>query len=149
IYTTHILYAFVPAKSLDPSQKDALVDIITTLLNDKSPFTIGSVITAFNEVCPDRLDLIHPHYRKLCRMLIDADEWGQIAIMGLLLRYARTQFLNPNPDNNRVSQKKKSKAFYSDEDSDDSDNSLDNSYALDPDHEQLLRDSLPLLQSRN
>ncbi|CAG8465568.1 878_t:CDS:10 [Cetraspora pellucida] len=142
-------HAIPKCYSLDPSQKDALVDVITTLLNDNSPFTIGSVITAFNEVCPDRLDLIHLHYRKLCRMLIDADEWGQIAIMGLLLRYARTQFLNPNPDNNRVSQKKKSKAFYSDEDSDDSDNSLDNSYALDPDHEQLLRDSLPLLQSRN
>ncbi|CAG8552079.1 3865_t:CDS:10 [Racocetra fulgida] len=93
-------HAIPKCYSLDPSQKDALVDIITTLLNDNSPFTIGSVITAFNE-------------------------------------------------NNRVSQKKKSKAFYSDEDSDDSDNSLDNSYALDPDHEQLLRDSLPLLQSRN
>ena len=75
--------------SLDPTQKDALVDIITTLLKDNSSFTIGSVIMAFNEVCPHRFDLIHPHFRKLCRMLIDADEWGQIAIMGLLLRYAR------------------------------------------------------------
>ncbi|CAG8769540.1 7064_t:CDS:2, partial [Acaulospora colombiana] len=80
--------------------KDALVDIITTLLNDNSPFTIGSVVMAFDDVCPQRFDLIHPHYRKLCRMLIDADEWGQIAIIGLLLRYARTQFLNPNPDSN-------------------------------------------------
>ncbi|RIB16880.1 adaptin N terminal region-domain-containing protein [Gigaspora rosea] len=142
-------HAIPKCYSLDPSQKDALVDIITTLLNDNSPFTIGSVITAFNEVCPDRLDLIHPHYRKFCRMLIDADEWGQIVIMGLLLRYARTQFLNPNPDNHRVAEKEKSKTVYSDEDSDESDNSLDKSYALDPDHEQLLRDSLPLLQSRN
>ncbi|CAJ0764224.1 13666_t:CDS:2, partial [Entrophospora sp. SA101] len=77
---------------------NALVEIITTLLNDNSAFTLGSVIIAFDEVCPDRFDLIHPHFRKLCRMLIDADEWGQIAIMGLLLRYGRTQFLNPNPN---------------------------------------------------
>lgn len=82
-----LIYSFF--NSLDPSQKDALVDIITTLLKDNSSFTIGSVIMAFNEVCPHRFDLIHPHFRKLCRMLIDADEWGQVAIIGLLLRYAR------------------------------------------------------------
>ena len=59
------------------------------MLNDKSTYTIGSVIMAFNEVCPERLDLIHQHYRKLCKMLVDAEEWGQIAIIGLLIRYAR------------------------------------------------------------
>jgi AP-3 complex subunit beta len=51
---------------------------------------------AFAEVCPERYDLIHPHYRRICRMLIDTDEWGQIAIMNLFLRYARTQFVDPN-----------------------------------------------------
>jgi len=59
------------------------------MLNDKPTYTIGSVIMAFNEVCPERLDLIHQHYRKLCKMLVDAEEWGQIAIIGLLIRYAR------------------------------------------------------------
>ncbi|CAG8453323.1 11185_t:CDS:10 [Funneliformis mosseae] len=143
-------HAIPKCYSLDPTQKDALVDIITTLLKDNSSFTIGSVIMAFDEVCPHRFDLIHPHFRKLCRMLIDADEWGQIAIMGLLLRYARTQFLNPNPKGPRVSKKKKSRAFYSDdEDSDKSNDSLENSFILDPDHELLLRSCLPLLQSRN
>ncbi|CAG8508232.1 2712_t:CDS:10 [Ambispora gerdemannii] len=135
--------------SLDPTQKDSLVEIITTLLNDNSSFTIGSVIMAFNEVCPERLDLIHPHYRKLCRMLVDADEWGQIVIMGLLLRYARTQFLNPNPESPRSDTQKKKKAFYSDEDSDNSQEFYDSSYILDPDHELLLRSCSSLLQSRN
>jgi len=51
---------------------------------------------AFLEVCPDRLDMIHQRYRQLCAQLLDADEWGQIAIMNLLLRYARTQFVDPN-----------------------------------------------------
>ncbi|CAG8441070.1 3847_t:CDS:10 [Acaulospora morrowiae] len=145
-------HAIPKCYSLDPSQKDALVDIITTLLNDNSPFTIGSVIMAFDEVCPQRFDLIHPHYRKLCKMLIDTDEWGQIAIISLLLRYARTQFLNPNPNSNneRTVPKKKSKDFYSDEeDSNDSDDSLDESFSLDPDHELLLNSCIPLLQSRN
>lgn len=83
------LLPFAPYIRLDPAQKDALVDIITTMLGDNSTFTIGSVLMAFNQVCPDRLDLIHPQYRKLCRMLVDMDEWGQITALDLLLRYAR------------------------------------------------------------
>lgn len=65
------------------------MDIISTMLGDNSTFTIGSVLMAFNQVCPDRLDLIHPQYRKLCKMLVDMDEWGQITAMDLLLRYSR------------------------------------------------------------
>lgn len=57
---------------------------------------IGSVIMAFEEICPKRYDLIHKHYRKLCNVLVDMDEWGQVAILRLLTRYARTQFLDPN-----------------------------------------------------
>nr|CAG8572796.1 1593_t:CDS:10 [Entrophospora candida] len=143
-------HAIPKCYSLDPTQKDALVEIIITLLNDNSAFTLGSVIIAFDEVCPDRFDLIHPHFRKLCRMLIDADEWGQIAIIGLLLRYGRTQFLNPNPNGIKSSVKKKSKNFYSDEeDSENSEESFENTLILDPDHELILRSCLPLLQSRN
>ncbi|CAG8433270.1 4151_t:CDS:10 [Diversispora eburnea] len=133
------LSAYVRKTAAHAIPKYALVDIITTLLNDKSSFTIGSVIMAFNEVCPDRFDLIHPQYRKLCKMLIDADEWGQIAIIGLLLRYSSQNF-----------GKKKSEAFYSDdENSEKSDDTFDDSFILDPDHELLLHSALPLLQSRN
>ena len=69
-----------------------MLDIITTMLGDNSTFTIGSVLMAFNQVCPDRLDLIHPQFRKLCRMLVDMDEWGQITALDLLLRYSRYVF---------------------------------------------------------
>ncbi|KAF9157245.1 AP-3 complex subunit beta-2 [Actinomortierella ambigua] len=151
---------------LDPSQKDALIDVITKLLSDNSTFTIGSVLMAFNEVCPDRYDLIHLHYRKLCRMLVDMDEWGQITAMELLLRYARTQFLNPigrassQPTRQLKPKKEKSvaRSFYSDDDSDvshhsaeDSDDSDDDlgSASMDPDLTFLLKCVQPLLQSRN
>ena len=56
----------------------------------------GSVIYAFEDVCPERIDLIHKNFRKLCNMLIDIDEWGQVAVINMLIRYARTQFLDPN-----------------------------------------------------
>lgn len=56
----------------------------------------GSVVMAFEEVCPERIDLIHKNYRKLCNLLIDVEEWGQVVIINMLTRYARTQFLSPN-----------------------------------------------------
>lgn len=75
--------------SLDASQKEALVEVIATLLKDRSTITIGSAIMAFNEVCPHRYDLIHPCFRKLCGLLADCDEWGQMTILDVLLRYGR------------------------------------------------------------
>ena len=53
---------------------------------------------AFETVCPDRIDMIHKNYRKLCNLLVDVDEWGQVMIINMLTRYARTQFANPNQE---------------------------------------------------
>lgn len=53
---------------------------------------------AFEDVCPERIDLIHKNYRKLCNLLIDIDEWGQVAVIHMLTRYARTQFVDPNKE---------------------------------------------------
>jgi len=47
-------------------------------------------------VCPERIDLIHKNYRKLCNLLVDVEEWGQVVIINMLTRYCRTQFANPN-----------------------------------------------------
>lgn len=68
------------------------------MLKDQSPLAIGSVAVAFDAVCPTRLDLLHQQYRRLCRMLPDADEWGQVDLMNLLLRYARTMLPRPTGD---------------------------------------------------
>ncbi|KAJ1925896.1 AP-3 complex subunit beta [Tieghemiomyces parasiticus] len=155
-------YAIPKLYSLDPETAPGLVAVVRVLLNDNSPITIGSAIQAFNEVCPDRFDLIHPHFAKLCDMLIDADEWGQIAIVNLLLRYARTQFTNPNPvplkpevdgSTVRVSSSRSADGYESISDDDgqrttDS-TSLTSPPALDPDHVLLLQAFWPLLQSDN
>lgn len=53
---------------------------------------------AYEMVCPDRIDLIHKNYRKLCNLLVDVDEWGQVTILNMLTRYARTQFIDPNQE---------------------------------------------------
>lgn len=141
--------------SLDPEQKDALVEIIEKLLQDKTTLVAGSTVIAFEEVCPERIDLIHKNYRKLCNMLIDIDEWGQIAVINMLVRYARTQFLNPNK---HAKAAPKDEKFYPSSESEKSDEEDDDSedeekkpkpYSMDPDHRLLLRNCQPLLQSRN
>ena len=91
-------YALPKLYRLDPEQKPQLVEILSRLIGDKSTLVFGSAIAAFNEICPEQLELIHPHFRKLCSRLTDLDEWGQMMIMNVLLRYARTQFLDPRAD---------------------------------------------------
>lgn len=52
------------------------------------------------QVCPNKFELMHPVYRKLCHLLADVDEWGQMAILAALQRYVRTQFTNPQRGSN-------------------------------------------------
>lgn len=83
---------------MDHEQKGELVECIETLLGDNTTLVLGSAISAFSEVCPERIDLLHPHFRKICNVIADIDEWGQISVINALARYARSQFGNPNPD---------------------------------------------------
>uniref|UniRef100_A0A3Q3VKQ4 AP-3 complex subunit beta n=1 Tax=Mola mola TaxID=94237 RepID=A0A3Q3VKQ4_MOLML len=148
--------------SLDPEQKDQLIEVIEKLLADKTTLVAGSVVMAFEEVCPERIDLIHKNYRKLCNLLIDVEEWGQVVIINMLTRYARTQFLNPNINESLLEEGSSGdKTFYgSDDDEDEDEDEKEKKaeapamakrkpYVMDPDHRLLLRNTKPLLQSRN
>lgn len=55
----HLFFRCMANCSLDPEEKEALVEIINKLLADKSTVVVGSAVQAFEEVCPERLDLIH------------------------------------------------------------------------------------------
>ncbi|KAK2068373.1 hypothetical protein P8C59_003013 [Phyllachora maydis] len=78
--------------SLDPSQLPQLLDYLSTLLGDRQYFVAGAAVTAFMELCPDRIDLIHAHYRSLLSKILDMDEWGQMATLRLMTVYARSCF---------------------------------------------------------
>uniref|UniRef100_A0A1A8GML0 AP-3 complex subunit beta n=1 Tax=Nothobranchius korthausae TaxID=1143690 RepID=A0A1A8GML0_9TELE len=134
--------------SLDPDQKEQLIEVIEKLLKDKSTLVAGSVVVAFEEVCPDRIDLIHKNFRKLCNLLVDVEEWGQVVIINMLTRYARTQFTSPWREDAMFDENNE-KAFY-DSDSEEKQGQADvKTYIMDPDHRLLLRNTKPLLQSRN
>ncbi|KAA0197845.1 AP-3 complex subunit beta [Fasciolopsis buskii] len=88
-------HAVLKVYSLEPREKVQLIEIIERLLADKTTLVVGSAVRAFEEVCPEHLELIHRNYRKLCSLLMDVDEWGQVFLMNMLTRYARTQFPDP------------------------------------------------------
>ncbi|XP_034094795.1 AP-3 complex subunit beta-1 isoform X1 [Gymnodraco acuticeps] len=134
--------------SLDPEQKEQLIEVIEKLLKDKSTLVAGSVVMAFEEVCPDRIDLIHKNYRKLCNLLVDVEEWGQVVIISMLTRYARTQFTSPWKEGATFDENN-DKAFYDSDSEDKKDTTEAKPYIMDPDHRLLLRNTKPLLQSRN
>uniref|UniRef100_A0A8C0WQ02 AP-3 complex subunit beta n=1 Tax=Castor canadensis TaxID=51338 RepID=A0A8C0WQ02_CASCN len=134
--------------SLDPEQKEMLIEVIEKLLKDKSTLVAGSVVMAFEEVCPDRIDLIHKNYRKLCNLLVDVEEWGQVVIIHMLTRYARTQFVSPWKEDDGLEDSEKN--FYeSDDEQKEKIDKRKKPYTMDPDHRLLIRNTKPLLQSRN
>lgn len=112
---------------------------------------LGAAMFAFGEVCPTNWEIIHPHFRKLCKYLVDCEEWGQVVILDTLLRYARTQFLSPFTE--AAYQKQQ---FYSDDEDSDNEDPLSkkrdtnpSDYDLAADHRLLLTSAYPLLRTRN
>ena len=131
---------------LDPNTLPQLLEYLFNLLGDKQYYVVGPAVTAFLEVCPDRIDLIHKHYRGLVRKLVDMDEWGQLATLRLLMLYARKCF----PVRTQKAKKNSSKGFYEDEGSGQEDDiSGEEVQVLDPDLELFLKACKPLLSSRN
>ncbi|EGT54260.1 hypothetical protein CAEBREN_29090 [Caenorhabditis brenneri] len=82
--------------SLEPELEPQLVDCIDFLLADRRSLVLGSAVYAFDEICPHRLDLLHKHFRALCRGLADVDEWGQIVMINMLTRYSRHELADPD-----------------------------------------------------
>ncbi|KAL2862361.1 AP-3 complex subunit beta [Aspergillus lucknowensis] len=136
---------------LDPGTQPQLIGYIATLLGDSQYFVAGPAVSAFLEVCPDRIDLVHKHYRSLVKKLVDMDEWGQLATMRLLTFYARRCF--PLKSRKVPKNQTRSKGFYDDEDAGDTNQgNNEDTYdvpVVDPDLELFFRSCRLLLQSRN
>lgn len=137
---------------LDPTTLPQLTEYMSTLLGDRSFYVVGAAVMAYLEVCPEKWELIHPHYRGLVKMLIDMDEWGQLAVLRLLTEYARNSFpARRKVKANKASRRSAKEAFYSDqsEGEDTGKNKAETVAVMDPDLELLLKACEPLLQSRN
>ncbi|KAJ1958075.1 AP-3 complex subunit beta, partial [Dipsacomyces acuminosporus] len=138
---------------LDPALREELVGVVSNMLNESSPLAVGSVIQAFQAVCPTQYSLVHMQFRRWCLMLSELDEWGQVELVKLLAAYARTQFLCPANIDTAASKEAQERDFYASDAEEDlvsaggANGKLGGK--LDPDHELLLKSIHPLLQSRN
>ncbi|URE48097.1 AP3-complex subunit [Musa troglodytarum] len=65
----------------------ALEELVDILLSDHSPGVVGAAAAAFKSVCPTSLFLIAKSFKRLCETLPDVEEWGQIVLTEILLRY--------------------------------------------------------------
>ena len=145
---------------LDPNTLPQLLEHLSVLLGDRQHSVTGAAVAAFMQIAPQRLDIVHKHYRGLVRKIVDMDEWGQLATLQLMLVYSRKCFPRRTA---RVSkqqeaarkQKLSTDAFYGEKDNDGQpslDEEAENGVemvVLDPDLELLLKSIKPLLQSRN
>jgi AP-3 complex subunit beta len=144
--------ACVKCVRLDPSAQPQVDEYLAALLADKQYYVAGAAVQAFMEICPDRLDMIHPVYRRLCKMMVDMDEWGQLAVLKLMIVYARKCFPRRTRRVKRVpqTQEEKAKDFYEDlEPKEETEDDYEDVEVLDPDLDLFLKSTVPLLQSRN
>eukprot|EP01089_Gocevia_fonbrunei_P000934 TRINITY_DN10905_c0_g1_i1.p1 TRINITY_DN10905_c0_g1~~TRINITY_DN10905_c0_g1_i1.p1 ORF type:complete len:386 (+),score=71.24 TRINITY_DN10905_c0_g1_i1:178-1335(+) len=140
--------------SLDPDQLPDLLTSLEISLGDSSTMVLGSALGAFNEICPTRYDMLHKHFRKLCHVLADIDEWGQVQVVNALTRYGRHEFVNPESEKDRQRRKKREKELYNDDSNSESDQEEDEdpygeSNEMEADHRLLLQSVGPLLRSMN
>lgn len=135
---------------LDPNTLPQLTGYLSTLLGDSQYFVVGPAVSAFLDVCPDQLDLVHEHYRSLVKKLVEMDEWSQLATLRLLTVYARKCF----PRKTQRVKKSEAKGFYDDDDDapaneiTNGDEAGEEVPVIDPDLELFLRACRSLLQSR-
>lgn len=132
---------------LDPNQSPQLIEYLSTLLGDKQYYVAGAAVTAFMEICPERTDVIHKHYRSLVRKIVDMDEWSQLSTLRMLTIYARKCFPRRTRTVKAGEKAADLQGFYNE--AGDNGDAGEQVAILDPDLELLLNSIKPLLQSRN
>ncbi|KAJ7568610.1 hypothetical protein O6H91_01G040000 [Diphasiastrum complanatum] len=77
-------------------QRDRLEELAFLLLSDSSAAVVGAAAAASMAVCPEHLSLLGPRFRKLCELLSDVEEWGQVVLMDILIRYVVARYGLPS-----------------------------------------------------
>lgn len=87
--------AITKTNALNPDLRTRLIEYLKVLLADDAPTVIASALETYEKVCPDRAELLHPSYRRICSSLSQMDEFNQVSVLRILEIYARTCFTSP------------------------------------------------------
>jgi hypothetical protein len=128
-------------RSSDATSYAQILPLLEILLRTATPITIGATLEAVDAICPDNLALLHSNFRRICQLLVDADEWSQTTILALMLRYARVFLEQPKKRKERLIENTALTSTVG--------SAADDEDIIDPDLALLLQCTFPLLQSRN
>lgn len=80
-------------------QRAILLELVQHLLDyDRTTMVLSSALVAYAELTGadvTTLHMLHGCFRKLCHLLTDMDEWGQVVCLEVLTRYTRHFFREP------------------------------------------------------
>lgn len=156
--------AITKCYELDASNGPTLLQHLKKLLGDRDPHVVGSAFITLQRSFPDRVDILHPIFRKACSQLPAMGEWGQQAALDSFLKYARIYFRRPEIVKAKAVDRDEYSQLEDDEDEYDtlaittdatdslvldSNTSTENQVALDSDLQLLFNSTYPLLFSRN
>ncbi|QLQ77817.1 hypothetical protein HG537_0A00640 [Torulaspora globosa] len=68
---------------------EELLQLLDQLLSDADPQVVSSAVLVLHECFPERLDLLHSHFRYFCSVLHRMDPFAQAAVIDLLIRYCK------------------------------------------------------------
>lgn len=88
-------HALLKLYHYDPSQGESVLPILKSFLRETNPLVFSSAIIAYSEICPTRYELLNGCYRRLLELLPQLDDGAQAVSLSVLMKYARTQFLQP------------------------------------------------------
>ena len=91
-------FAMIKACELEPNEIESYLPLIERLLADPSPIAFSGAIAAYWSLCPDNIDMLHPHFRYMCQNIMKFDEYAQLFIIRSLTIYSRYCFKNPEDE---------------------------------------------------
>ncbi|KAL0209037.1 hypothetical protein P9112_011624 [Eukaryota sp. TZLM1-RC] len=142
------IYALVKAAYLSEQCKEGALEVIHGCLADSSVTVIAAALSAIIDLELDYIDfsqlkeLIHPHYRKICHLLSDFDQFLLPKILDFMTRYVRSEF-NLDDVNHDINDDD------SDSDIDLTKPAADSISCLNFDHRLFLESLKPLLHHQN
>ena len=75
--------------------EEDVIKLLKDLLADADPQVISSAILLFKECFPDKLELLHGHFRHYCEILYELDPWSQSYIIDIFIRYVKRYLPKP------------------------------------------------------
>lgn len=82
-------YALVKLSEWEDCDRNLIIQLLVKLIADSNALVTGPALMAFNRICPENLDLLHGHFRRIVRMLGQFEFLFIPNVLQVLVRYSR------------------------------------------------------------